>query len=283
MSAVAEKDATEHELIEQPVDVDAHAGLFGILTKPTRATSDTGFIIINAGLLHRVGPFRLYVDIARRIAACGFPSIRLDQSGKGDSNARRGVPLTETTIADVTAAAAYLERETGTRRFVAGGLCSGGDDALQAASDIAGLRGLFMFDGYAPKTLRYYVRRYGPKLFSVQAWLKHLRSNSGEATAEQDIVNLRNWATRAEMMGQYRALVEQGIKILAVFTSGSSGFYNYPSQLTATLGHANAHTLVTERYYPEACHLFPVTEHRRDVVEEFAEWADRSFDSIPDC
>lgn len=288
MFALAEKDAIEQKVVEQniieePVDVDAQAGLFGIMTKPAGACSDTAFIIINAGLLHRVGPLRLYVDIARCIAEYGFPSIRLDQSGKGDSDARRGIPLAEATIADVTAAAEHLKRETGATRFVVGGLCSGADDALLIASEIAGLRGLFMFDGYSPKTMRYYLRFYGSRLFSARAWLTSTRSVLGSSAATgKGTGSLRNWSTRSEMIKRYRNLVDQGIEILAIYTRGARRFYNYESQLTATLSHEQAHTLLTEQYYPDASHLFHVSRHRQEAVQGLAEWARRSFGSEPD-
>jgi len=278
-----EQDAVEQIIIEEPIDVDAHAGLFGIMTRPVGVSSDTAFIFINSGLLHRVGPLRLYVDIARQMAEHGFASIRLDQSGKGDSDARPGVPLAEATIADVTAAAASLERETGAKHFVVGGLCSGADDALQIAAQISGLRGLFMFDGYAPKTLRYYLRFYGSRLFSARAWLTSTRSMLGvTAGTGKGTGNLRNWSTRAEMIELYRTLIEQGVNILAIYTRGARKFYNYESQLTATLDHAQAHTLVTERHYPDASHLFHLTKHRREAVHGFVEWATQSFGSEPD-
>ncbi len=278
MVAISEKDVTQQGIIELPVDVDAHAGLFGIMTRPAQASSDTAFIFLNSGLLHRIGPFRLYVDIARHIAELGFPSIRLDQSGKGDSDALPGMPPSEAKIANVTAATALLEREAGAARFVVGGLCSGADDALQVASEIPGLSGLFLFDGYSPRTARFYLCRYGPKLLSAQAWLKRIRSISTDTVdSDQDIGNLRNWSSRSEMISKYRALLEQDIRILAVFTSGACMLYNYAFQLADSLGHERAHTLVTENFYPDATHLFPISEHRRRAVNGFAEWTERSF------
>ena len=273
---MTEKPVTKRDVVELPVDVDMPAGLFGIMTRPAESGRDTGFIFLNAGLLHRVGPFRLYVDLARRIAESGFPSIRLDQSGKGDSDALPGTPLAEATIANVVAATAFLKRESGATRFVIGGLCSGADDSLQIALQIPGLGGLFMFDGYAPRSARYYLRRYGPKLFSIQPWLRRLRSISARTEAsELDIGNLRNWTSRSEMIGQYRALLGHDIRILAVFTSGAGGYYNYASQLAGSLG--RPHGLLTESYYPDATHLFPISEHRHEVINEFTHWAERSF------
>jgi hypothetical protein len=274
------------KVIEQPVDIGGRGRLFGIMARPVGPVQSTGFVFLNSGLLHRVGPFRLYVDLARRIADSGFPSIRLDQSGKGDSAAAQGIPLREATVKDVTAAADHLKRETGVTSLVVGGLCSGADDALQVAAQISGLSGVFLFDGYAPRTARYFVQHFVPRLLPHRVLRKglrtlrnRLRASSGDAVAANDAVSLRNWSTRRDMIEIYRGLVDQRIKILAMFTSQAYRQYNYVSQLTEALGRKQAHSLVTERYYPSATHLFPVTQHRRSAVTDFAEWVERSFDS----
>ena len=45
------------------------------------------------------GPHRLYVDMARNLAAMGFLTVRFDLSGKGDSRARtdKGLVMERTT------------------------------------------------------------------------------------------------------------------------------------------------------------------------------------------
>ena len=264
--------------IERPLDVDPQSGLFGILTCPQSNLKNTGFIFLNSGLLHRVGPFRLYVDIARRIATSGFPSIRLDLSGKGDSDALPGVSLADANVVDISAACRKLNEETGVRKFVIGGLCSGADDALQAGLEIDGLAGLFMFDGYAPKTIRYYIKRYGPKVLSVQSWFKRLHSTtSGRNDPEAEIGSLRNWGTRRDMLERYDRLVNRGTHILAIFSGWAGNDYVYPSQLITTIGNPQAVSLVSELHYPDAAHLFPLSMHRRLAVSGFNDWAECSF------
>ena len=67
--------------------------LLGILTTPDEDKKVDGApiaIILNAGIVHRIGPFRLHVDLARKLANLGFTTLRLDLSGLGDSQARSG-------------------------------------------------------------------------------------------------------------------------------------------------------------------------------------------------
>src|SRR5262249_17455448 len=61
----------------------------GLLTEPSGAIAAPTVIVLNAGLIHRVGPRRLHVKLARRLAAQGFPVFRIDLSGIGDSESRR--------------------------------------------------------------------------------------------------------------------------------------------------------------------------------------------------
>lgn len=274
---------------EQAVDLGGRGSLFGIMTRPAGAARSTGFVFLNSGLLHRVGPFRLYVDIARRIADSGFPSIRLDQPGKGDSTAAQGISHRDATVSAVTAAAEHLRRESGATRFVVGGLCSGADDALQVAAQIPELGGVFLFDGYAPRTARYFVQHYLPRLSPGRVLRKGIRTlrnrlqpRSTDPAAASDVASLRNWSARRDMIEIYQGLVDRRVRILAVFTSQAYRQYNYLSQLTEAIGRKEARSLVTERFNPEATHLFPVTQHRQAAVNDFAEWAGSSFEDRPE-
>ena len=76
---------------ERAVSFGPERGLLGILTQ-TAAHRDgiPTVILLNAGLLHRVGPNRLSVDIARSLADLGYPCLRFDTSGVGDSELIEG-------------------------------------------------------------------------------------------------------------------------------------------------------------------------------------------------
>ncbi len=283
MPIARDHDVVESGIIEKPLDVDPQSGLFGILTCPQANLKNTGFIFLNSGLLHRVGPFRLYVDIARRIATSGFPSIRLDLAGKGDSDALPGVSLADANVANLSAACRKLSEETGVQKFVIGGLCSGADDALQAGLEIDDLAGLFMFDGFAPKTIRYYIKRYGPKILSVQSWFKRLQTTtSGQEKPGGEIGGLRNWGTRREMLDRYDRLINRGTRILAIFSGWAGNDYVYPSQLITAIDNPQSAALVSELHYPDATHLFSLSMHRRQAIAGIADWAERSFpDAAP--
>jgi hypothetical protein len=103
-----------------------------------RGTLTTGgaVILINAGAIHRVGPNRLYVALARDLAARGDLVVRLDLSGIGDSRPRGRQPdnvvYSPHAVDDVGVAVAWCRRQGATRIAVAG-LCSGAYHSLKAA------------------------------------------------------------------------------------------------------------------------------------------------------
>jgi alpha-beta hydrolase superfamily lysophospholipase len=86
--AVVARARSGEALVETPMFVGS-AGLFGILTEAQgREGPGTTVLFLNVANQHRIGPGRLWVDLARRWAGAGFRCLRLDQSGLGDSPLR---------------------------------------------------------------------------------------------------------------------------------------------------------------------------------------------------
>lgn len=122
---------------------------FGILTMPSDKPSPPGggaapagagrskpaVILMNAGSIHRVGPNRSFVRMARRFADLGYPVLRMDLSGIGDSPAPAGcvenLPYPRDAILDAQAAMTALAERGIADRFVLSGLCSGADIAFR--------------------------------------------------------------------------------------------------------------------------------------------------------
>jgi pimeloyl-ACP methyl ester carboxylesterase len=128
------KDALELDGVrEAPF---AAGGSFGILTAPaTMQAQPLGAVLLNAGAVRRIGPNRMWVEIARRWAARGVPTVRLDLPGIGDAEGRSDrfatIPhfYVEDVVSEVRTALDALTSE----RFLLAGLCSGGYWAFQTA------------------------------------------------------------------------------------------------------------------------------------------------------
>ena len=111
--------------------------LFGVLSRTDKRPTRPAIVLFNGGAVHHVGPNRLYVTLARSLAAMGFACLRFDLEGIGDSVLRRpgreNHPYPAHATADAKAALAFLRERFGYRRFIAVGLCSGAHTAFHSA------------------------------------------------------------------------------------------------------------------------------------------------------
>jgi alpha/beta superfamily hydrolase len=127
---------------ETPIVVDGPGGrLFGIVTRPAAGPSaPLSGVFLNAGAVRRIGPNRIWVDTARRWAARGVATLRLDLEGIGDSDGDeeryRDVAqfYVRDDVADQIRGAidALVHRGHGPR-IVLAGLCAGGFWAFRGA------------------------------------------------------------------------------------------------------------------------------------------------------
>ena len=99
--------------------------VFGVLVEP-REPSDIGVLILSAGVNHAgPGKDRLYVRLARRLAAEGLASLRIDYVGTGESSGGvRWPDAAHPDTADVEAAARLLH-DRGYERLAIVGSCFG--------------------------------------------------------------------------------------------------------------------------------------------------------------
>lgn len=122
---------------EQAVLFGETKSLVGIMTDPP--TADVGqpkpaVILLNPGIVHRVGPGRLYVKLARALANSGFAVLRFDFSGIGDSGVRHDhLPFEKSSIREAQDAMDLLKRIRGIEHFILLGGCSGAQIALRTA------------------------------------------------------------------------------------------------------------------------------------------------------
>ncbi len=127
---------------ESTFQISNHPELFGIVSEPTTRGVDLRptILLLNAGSAHRVAPSRINVLIARRLAAEGFRSVRMDLNGLGDSvtdvveNENDSYPATA--FRDIDLTIKQIEQRFGARQIVLMGLCSGAYAAFQSAAQI---------------------------------------------------------------------------------------------------------------------------------------------------
>lgn len=102
--------------------------LLGILSVP-QMPGDTAVVIVVGGPQYRAGSHRQFVLLARRLAAEGYPVLRFDYRGMGDSD---GAPRSFEHVSDDVGAAMDAVRHhlPAVQRFALWGLCDGASAAL---------------------------------------------------------------------------------------------------------------------------------------------------------
>jgi len=126
---------------ETPVTIEQPFGnLTGVLVEPLDP-GERGLcaVLLNAGAVRRIGPSRMWVEVARRWAARGVPTLRLDVEGIGDSDGDEtpytddGALYVPTLVPQVLAALDFLEDRGVGDSFLVGGLCAGAYWSFHAA------------------------------------------------------------------------------------------------------------------------------------------------------
>ena len=136
MSVSSLRDTVE-QVDEHAILLGRHRSLVAVVTPATDHEPHgnlLGALLLNAGVVHRIGPNRMSVRIARVLAAAGVTSVRFDLSGLGDSPPRRDrLSFADAAVEDTQDVMSQLEQTYGVRRFVLIGLCSGGAVSFKTA------------------------------------------------------------------------------------------------------------------------------------------------------
>lgn len=131
---------------ERAIVVPAPGGeVFGVLCVPVdtpaagQIRAPVAAVLLNGGAQRHTGQNRNWVETARRWAAAGVPSVRIDLPGIGDAGGQPAGPLSLANVYDpvrteqVLAALSWLREEGIAERFVLVGLCAGAYWAYHAA------------------------------------------------------------------------------------------------------------------------------------------------------
>lgn len=135
---------------------DDLAGRFAILAQPPGKWHEPVCAVwVNAGTLHHVGPNRAWVEVSRRWAARGVPTLRVDLSGIGEADGPDPRPLPDREfygrdrVDEVLAVLDQLVEHNVADQFFLGGFCSGAYWALHAGLADPRVRAMMLINLYA--------------------------------------------------------------------------------------------------------------------------------------
>jgi len=287
MSAV-----TTSEYCQQCLRFDCEGQtLQAVLTLPPASTTmdDLGVLVVVGGPQYRAGSHRQFTLLARELARQGFPVLRFDHRGMGDSSG----PLHDfkQITPDIGAAIEAFQRaHPGLRRVVIWGLCDAASAALmywQRSRDprIAGLCLLNPWvrseASLAKATVKHY---YLDRLKQPEFWKKLLSGRVAGAALRDLIGNLRRArgagagtrSAAAMNFQQEMALAWAQLKVpLLLILSGrdltAKEFLEHAQADAAWQGLLQA-PHVTRADFPEADHTFSNAQARDQVAQATAAW-----------
>jgi dienelactone hydrolase len=248
--------------------------LVGTLTRPTGATKGTAILLLNAGVIHRMGPHRINVKLARRLAEDGFTVLRLDLSGQGDSDAPDGsLPFEQQAVKDLQEAMNHLQRLTHTDSFALAGICSGAHHGIAAAIDDDRLKALWMMDPHAyPSAKTKWVRArkqlqldFAGTLarWVTKAWqiIRMRIDTRAPPDGEPPMLIDNPYPTppKSEFAGWIQTLLDKGVRLQVVYSGGMFWQYNHPSQWRETFS-------AFGRVAHVPCELLPDVDHTASTL-----------------
>lgn len=288
------------DFVEEPVLFGRDRSLVGSLCKPTdMSEGPRPFVVfLSSGIIHRAGPNRNYVRVARALARVGFPSLRFDLSGIGDSLLPKNVPgmsIQERTESDIDDAFDFLRARQAAKAFVLIGLCSGADNALRTMGRDERVVGSILLDLNVDRTLGFYIRHYVRRVARLDSWLNVLTGrHPGYRTLGQRLWERDKAASKAQVLSPAPSLsfdaviphdlmrehlekvVARSGKLLCVFTAGLEGQYNYREQFLRLFPGLNFQGCLRLEYFADTDHTFSRVAPQGRLTRTIVEWLEES-------
>lgn len=273
-----------------PVVFDPDGRLVGIVCEPERRKEQKlAFLLLNSGVLPRIGPHRINVRIAHRLAEEGYLSFRIDLSGQGDSRPASGhLDYWDQSIADLRAAIDYLQATLGICRVVLIGLCSGAMNSYAVALRDERVAGLLMFDGYWYRSRWSLPVEYW-KRFRAAAWSEILVKARRRFSPSSSVIEVAPIAPglfdsdggaanppKKDFVAGMQCLVDRGVEICMVYSGSILDYYSYGAQFRHVFAGADFTSRIRCEYRPDIDHMFLLRETQDRMVSLVTSWiADR--------
>lgn len=289
--------------------------LVGLVTRPQLGAGPVGVVLVNAGVIHRVGPHRSAVKLARALAPDGFTVLRFDLSGVGDSRPATAARSFHTqAVEDIRDAMDLLHRQYQVREIVLFGICSGAVHALATALADDRVSGLVMVDGHAyptwktPLATAWALARTLPPgalarklLRQATRWLGR-RPAAGRTVdepprlmADAPLAGAAGTPTgldeqhpppgapldRTAFRRVMQALVARGTRVYLIYSGSVREAYGYAGQMRDTYGHHSFLRHVQLDFIPTLDHTLTTLDGQRTIERAVRHWLGQAAPGRP--
>lgn len=252
-----------------------HFGIFHDTGRNDRPT----IVFINAGVVHRVGPHRLYVKMARTFAEMGFPCLRFDLSGLGDAPpGQKGYE--EQAIEDIKAALGQLdERGAISGGVILLGLCSGSEHAYKVALGTETVSGLILLDPHSYPSPLAKLERAAKKATDITRVSRKIGrlirpGQENEVTASDEPAALidRPDPPREVWAADLQTLIDKGIQIYVRYTRYVEEDLTRPEHFFASFKDVDFRDQIRVDVDGESDHTSTPLKAQARLIEQVADW-----------
>ena len=260
--------------------------LVAAVTEPVhRAETNTApaIVILNTGIIHRVGHQRTFVILARELAARGHLVVRFDFGGIGDSERRKdNLSALEGCLDDIRGILDWLETSRGHRRSVLLGLCTGADHAIIYAGSDPRVVGAGLLDPMIPATRRFYRHYILHRLMRPRSWLSFITGNGRLFTSIKKRLfkpksghpgSPEDERVRLFLEDVYARAIQNDVQLLSVLTGASdSRRSSYREQILDAFPDLNLSPLLRAEFFEDSDHLFLFEHDRKRLNAIIIDW-----------
>ncbi len=283
---------------EQPVVFSCNrCALRGILHRPSRgSTAQGGNTPFGVVFLHgwsgcRLGPHRMFVHAARQLSRAGYPCLRFDFRGRGESEGTTREASIRSMTEDCRAAVDFFAMTAGVAQVVLLSICSGSKVAIAAATEDNRIAGMILWsaepmghklgEGRNRRRFCAAFTIYLRKLFRPETWRKLVRGHVNTQMVQKTLFNAER-PNEAEREAEDRLLERfRSYAGPVLFVYGTA---DPPTRLAVARYQTwlqNAHIPVECRAIEGANHSFYSLRWEREVLDITSAWMTRRFPIEP--
>jgi pimeloyl-ACP methyl ester carboxylesterase len=279
--------------------------LVGVISYPPDDCIDPdkpALLLLNAGLVHHVGPNRLYVRLARHMAEQGFVVVRFDFSGLGDSPVRTdSMPYQQSTLQECMEVMDDLTADSGIERFCLMGISSGALVSLRVVLEDPRVVGAGILNPHGFADASKWVdhvenlsagRIYAGNLLRLGSWRKALTGKTnyrrlGGAAWYALSHRFKKQETVSNVAGgvapKLKEFLELKSRILLLFSGTDRSIDNF-REILGSRWDQGLDSNIDKVVIPEANHTFSSPQHQTEVIQIIQRWMQKNWpdkDGVP--
>lgn len=260
--------------------------LSGVLRSAPSSRKAPALLFFNAGVIHRIGPHRLNVKLARALRA---NSMRFDLAGQGESGpAESGLGFERQAVADIGAALEMLTGEFDPAATIAIGMCSGADHSLRAAVADDRIRGLVLLDPFAyPCDAAASADRLA-RATDPDRWSRKIRAlmtrdtqkpagGDVQTVSEDDVDQGRPVPPKVKFAEDLMTLVRRDVRVLIVYTGLVRRHVSQPAHFFMAFADYDFDNKIEVEAMPHADHTFTSLDAQGALITRVDNWLHRNF------